>query len=198
MPQPARQIRLGAVLTDCRIASANPELPLSTLLERDCLLWAAIAQNAAFSRAIVQIRPASHADPHAAMLPVVCHANAREGRKESLERKLIRELPPKKTASPRHLSRTARRLNFGLMAGRIAFFAACGLLLGTCGVGKLSAKETEAELNRTYPGHNWRCIKGDYGWDYECGKIGLTDAQLRQQGIGVQVDWDSVTARTAP
>jgi predicted molibdopterin-dependent oxidoreductase YjgC len=84
------------------------------------------------------------------------------------------------------------------MARRIGVFAVCGLVLGACGIGKMSPKETEAELNRTYPGPDWRCIKGDHGWDYVCGKIGLTDAQLRQQGIGVKVDWDSVTARTAP
>jgi hypothetical protein len=84
------------------------------------------------------------------------------------------------------------------MGRRIAVVALCGLALTACGFGKLSAEETAAELNRTYSGQNWRCINGDHGWDYVCGKVGLTDVQLRQQGIGVDVDSDSVTARTAP
>jgi hypothetical protein len=113
MPQPARQVRLGAVFTDRRIASADPELLFLTLLKRDCLLSAAIAQNAAFSRAIVQIRPASHADPHAAMLPVVCYANATEGRKESLERKLFRPPCVKKERCLRR-QRTLRRFAVAL------------------------------------------------------------------------------------
>ena len=84
------------------------------------------------------------------------------------------------------------------MSRRIALVGLCGLVLTACGAGKMSANETAAELNRTYPGPNWRCIKGVHGWDYLCGKVGLSDAKLRQQGIGVAVDSDSVTERTAP
>lgn len=84
------------------------------------------------------------------------------------------------------------------MPRRIALVGLCGLALTACGGEKMSAGETSAELNRTYPGPNWRCIKGKDGWDYLCGKVGLTDAELRQQGIGVEVDADGVIERTAP
>jgi hypothetical protein len=81
---------------------------------------------------------------------------------------------------------------------RFAQVGLCGLVLGSCGIAKLSAEETAAELNRSYPGPSWRCIKDDHGWDYSCGETWRTDAWLRREGIGVDVDSDSVTARTAP
>jgi hypothetical protein len=84
------------------------------------------------------------------------------------------------------------------MSRRIALVGLCGLVLTACGAGKMSANETAAELDRTYPGPNWRCIKGKNGWDYFCGKAGLTDDQVRRHSIGVNVDSDSVTERTAP
>ena len=81
---------------------------------------------------------------------------------------------------------------------RIVLVALCSLVLTACGGEKISADETATELNNTYPGPNWRCIEGRNGWDYLCGKVGLSDAQLERQGIGVEVDSNSVVERSAP
>jgi hypothetical protein len=59
----------------------------------------------------------------------------------------------------------------------------------------MSAQETAAFLAGQYPSQTgWRCVKGDYRWDYECAPKG----RFQTEGFGVRVDADSVTARSAP
>jgi hypothetical protein len=85
-----------------------------------------------------------------------------------------------------------------MVARLVASIAVCAVAITACGSGKMTAEETAAELNRTYPPPKWRCIDGDHGWDYICGAAGFSDQQIRGGGIGVEVDEDSVVDRAAP
>jgi hypothetical protein len=60
---------------------------------------------------------------------------------------------------------------------------------------KMSADETAAFLAREYPHQvNWRCVKGDPRWDYEC----APKSRFETHAFAVIVDGDRVTSRTAP
>ena len=84
-------------------------------------------------------------------------------------------------------------------AGPVAAGVVLLLLAAGCGVEKLTATETESRVRRDYPNlQRVRCVRGDDVWDYFCSYSIRLEAGVSRETIGVRVDDELVTGRSAP
>jgi len=88
-------------------------------------------------------------------------------------------------------------------AGRAVVVAAAAVgtsLVGGCGADKLSAGETEVKLREQNP--TWqsiRCVEEDDVWDFGCTyAVVVDDGSTVEENIGVRVDDENITDRSAP